>query len=338
MKLQTYQAFKQHLKQHFNGAKENLFAVVAMDFYERELIVKGILESFKESRVVFFEALDANFSALRSELDSGDLFSEQKVFVIKSFEKASKSFSDQLALYLENGSEYSIILEGEKLDKGFYDKVTKKIIALDLTNEKPWDRKGRIVSWLNHYAKKENKQLSLDLAEHLYDSSNKELSIMLQELNKLICYTVGSSNITMADFKAVSSTSKEDKLWNLSEELVFQADRKFFEEVACKKLDSTTFHLLIAQMRYHLQIAAKLQSLQKDVKKPLASHFPNIQPKTLQKYENALASKPSAYAENALKALFEAEVKSKSIPVDENVLFLELITKLSQCAEKKRYV
>ena len=328
MKLQTYQAFKQHLKQHFDDTTDHFFAVLGMDFYEREIIIKEILANFKSARIVYIDALESNFATLRSELESGDLFSEKKVVVLKSIEKASKTFIKDLSAYCEVASTYSLILDGEKLEKSFYDKVTKRLVALDLTKEKPWDRKARIISWLGFFVKRDGKQLSPDLADHLYESSEKQLSIMIQELNKLICYTKGSENITLADFKEISSSQAQEKLWNLSEGLVFQNNKKCFEEAVCKKLDAQTFHQLLAQLRYHLQIAAKIQALKQSGDTAMLSHFPRLLPKTFDKYERALTSMPQDYATNALMSLFDAEAKAKSISVDENVLFLELITKM----------
>ncbi|MCH9631431.1 MAG: hypothetical protein S4CHLAM37_14540 [Chlamydiia bacterium] len=336
MKLQTYQAFKQHIKQHFSDTDDHLFAVLGMDFYEREVIIKEVLSSFKGATIVYVDALESNFPSLRSELEVGDLFSDKKVVVLKSIEKASKAFLKDLAAYLETASCYSLILDGEKLEKSFYDKVTKQLVALDLTKEKPWDRKARIISWLGFFVKRDGKTLAPELADTLYESSEKQLSIMLQELNKLICYTKGSQNISLSDYRAVSSSQSEEKLWNLSEGIVFRNDQKSFDEAVCKKLDAQTFHQLLAQLRYHLQIAAKMQALVLSGDTAAMSHFPRLMPKTFDKYQRALARMPSEYAKDALRALFDAEAKAKSIAVDENVLFLELLTKMQISATLRR--
>src|SRR5690606_12214304 len=101
---------------------------------------------------------------------------------------------------------YFVILEGEKLDSSFYEEVLKHILVLDLTKEKPWDRKARILSWLSGFAKKEKKELSQELADHLYENTNKDLSLMLQELSKLLCFAKDSTKLTLEHYKEISSS------------------------------------------------------------------------------------------------------------------------------------
>lgn len=336
MKLQTYQAFKNHLQQHLKSGSDPLFCILGNDFYEREIIIKEVLAFFKEARTCFLDLQEVSISDLHTEIDSQDLFSEKKVIVLKSVEKASKSLIKELSLLLQKRTEIPLILEGEKLDATLYDKLKNKIIVLDLTKEKPWDRKSRIISWLHFFVRRDKKELSQELAEHLYEVCSKQLSLMIQELTKLICFCKDVHKITLSDYKSVSSNQKEEKLWALSEAVVFDPKSALAKEAASKDLDPGMFHQLISQVRYHLQIAAKIQALKEEGANAFAkASFPTLQPKTLQKYENALSSFSVQYAKKGLHALFEVEVKAKSISIDENVLWIHLLSQLDLFRKKE---
>ena len=337
MKLQTYQAFKNHLKQNFEVSQDHLFCVIGTDFYEREIIVKEVLGMFQEAKVLRLDASIASVATVKEELDSNDLFSHQKVVVLRSIEKASKSFLKELSLFLKKTDGHSLIIEGEKLDSELYNPLKAKLTALDLCKEKPWDRKSRIISWLHFYVRRDQKELEQQLAEYLYDSCEKQLSLMIQELSKLVCYCKDSKVITLGAYKKISSSQKEETLWGISEAIVFQTDPKLYQEAVSKDMDAETFHRLIFQLRYHFQIAAKLQALKE--KKEMQhgkALFPTLGLKTYQKYQNAVSYMPRAFAENGLLTVFEAERKAKSFAVSEGVLWIELLARLHQMKEKVR--
>lgn len=324
VKYLTYPSFKKHLQESVSF--QGVYAVICQDAQERKIFVKEIFGKKKQENssleLSFISTEDVDFAGFVTSLESIDLFSSAKVFVLRNIEKASKSFLENLSSYLEKRPEVFLIVEGEKLEKSFYETLKKSLVALDLSLEKPWDRKARIVFWLAQYVKRDKKQLSPIVADKLYERCDKDFALMLQELNKLVCFTE-EELITEKHLDECFFQKAEEKLWNLAESVIFDPASK---EVAAFEPDLAEFSQMLPLLRMHLQTAAKLQSLkEQNLLSEIKEYLPSLSQKNEQKYLAFLQKCSPKFSEKALLHLFEIEKKSRSISVGPDILWTKLL-------------
>lgn len=336
MKFQTLQAFEKHLqdtpKEHFPC----YFAVLASDVMERRFLVEKIFTALKKLdpsfEIIKFDLSVVAFETLRDELSSSDLFASKKCIHLKNLEKATKAILEALSEILLREKVYPVILEGEdiKNDPKFYERLKKELVVIDLTKEKPWERKARIVSWVEGFLYKHKKSIQKDVLESLYEKCQKNLSQMMQEVEKLICYVKDSSVITLSHVETLCDLKVESQSWGLSEAVVWEVQGCAL--AAKENMDQTNFYSMLGQLRYHYQVGLKMKQLigSNLSEGEVSSFFPTLQPKTLHKYYQSAFSMKEEYFTKAISYLFECEVKSKSQSIDLNLLWVDLLANINK--------
>ena len=340
MKFQTLQAFEKHLqetpKEHFAYC----FAVLASDILERRFLVEKVILALRKIEpsfeVIKFDLNEVSFKTLREELSSSDLFASKKCIHLKNLEKAPKSLLEALSQILVQEKAHPVVFEGEdfKSDPKFYEKLKKEMVVVDFTKEKPWEKKARIVSWVEGFVYKHKKNIQKDVLESLYERCQKNLSQMMQEMEKLLCYAKDVPAITLSHVNLLCGLQAEDLSWGLSEAIVWE-DKGCFQG-AEKDVDQTNFYLLLGQLRYHYQVALKMRQLidSNHSREEVTPFFPTLQPKTLNKYYQATLPLKEEYFTKAITYLFDYEVKAKSQSIDLNLLWVDLLANLNKI--KKR--
>lgn len=161
------------------------------------------------------------------------------------------------------------------------------ILTLDLSNEKPWDRKDRIAWILQAIAHKEGKALTC--AKEL--AQMESFGMMVSELEKLICYVGDEKEIGHEALLAVGATKGEMDRWRLAEECVFDRKKHPLPE-------KNALYGLIGQVRYFLQAGLKLQTGE------------NV--KMRAKLAEKARRYPKEYYAQGLIALAECEMRAKA--------------------------
>jgi DNA polymerase III delta subunit len=331
------QAFEEHLlktpKEHFPF----YFAVIASDLLERRFLVEKILVALKQQlfqgKGPSFEILKMNLEessleSLKQELLGRDLFASRKCLHLKGLEKASKTLLEPLAKMLLEQREHYVIFEGESSDPKLYEPLKKEMVVIDLTKEKPWDRKNRILNWVEGFIHKHKKSVQKEVLESLYERCQKNLSQMMQEVEKLLCYARQVPVITLSHLELLCGLEIEHPLWNLSEAIVWQ-DRGCSQAIH-KEIDQNAFYLMLGQLRYHYQVGLKIKQLiaARIPHEDISSFFPNLQPKTLTKYYKDTLPLKEHYFTKAIAYLFDYEMKAKSQATDMNILWSDLMAHL----------
>lgn len=340
MKFQTLQAFEKHLSETPKEQLASYFAVIASDLLERKFLVEKILLALKKNdpffEVIKLDLSEVSFNTLRDELSANDLFASKKCLHLKSLEKASKSLLEFLSQVLLKEKVCPVVIEGEDLknDLKFYERLKKELVVIDLTKEKPWDKKARIVSWVEGFIYKHKKTIQKDVLESLYERCQKNLSQVMQEVEKLLCYAKDDRAITLKHVETLCGFQIEHLSWGLSEAIVWE-DQGCSQGVE-KEMDHTNFYLMLGQLRYHFQVGLKMVQLIKKglSEEEVAPFFSTLQPKSLHKYYQSTLPLKEEYFTKAITYLFEYEVKAKSQSIDLSLLWIDLLANLNNI--KKR--
>lgn len=245
---------------------------------------------------------------LFEEINSPSLFSEQKVIVCDEIEKLKEKS-------LPLASDLVLILMG-KGEPTFYDSVKKEAVTLDLTKEKPWERKSRLERWLLENAKSRGKKLASDTAAYLLEFGSDDFASLVQELEKVLLYAGDEKEITLEMLKKVTTLSPSQTGWQLSEALIWGGalSRRSIQE-----LDD--IYGLIGQIRYQLNLGLSIAS---------GEEPPKLSPKRLDKLKPLAAKLTSSYFSDGLKLLFDLELKMRSGITDHTLLIDYYYAKLNQ--------
>ena len=339
MRFYTVSSFDKHLSETLSLQSQelSLLSFVALDPFEksflREKALFQIKKKFSDLKTVVLDLSEVTLQELNQEVSSCDLFFSRKLYIFKHLDKASKQILDGITeLTTQRGVDFAIFESSEgKVEEKFYEKVKKQLVTLDLSREKPWERKERIFLWLDQLAHKRKKNIHKEVLEFLYEKCQKEFSLMFQEIEKLICFIDPATAVTLKDVQKICLTQTEVNNWNLTEGLVWDAGN-ILSDAASKEVDGQEFFSLLGQIRYHLQLGMKLKKAlvsEGDLQK-ISSLFPAVNQKSLTKYLQAIPKTSLEFFTTSLTTLFEYELKGKSSNIDHTILWTSLICQLTK--------
>ncbi len=303
MRYQNLHSFRKHL---VNAAPNHLCKVyligIAND-YERSKVISQLLTCFPDAP----DRFSAADCVLRDVLDASQSLNllGESIVVFDEIEKLAKKELEILAQNLKAAG--YLILGSRSSLSSFFDAVEKEGIVLDLLGEKPWDREKRIAEELIQLAANSKKRLKVDAVHLLLERIGSDLALLESELQKLICYIGEREEISQEDILSISQVSRTSNLWQIAEGVVWEGGEFGL-------IDSNAFHMLIPALRNQLHIGLTLATLIEE-KRPMdewGKFLPKLFPKTLEKRSGAAARLKSSYFQNGLKALFEAELASRS--------------------------
>lgn len=328
MKYQNISAFDKHLREGFPQHLSLVYMIVTSCDFERQKMFDKIISLLKRkepsSNVSYFDATVTSIETPLEELNTKSLFGGSNVVIFDRVDKVKDH--EKLIHYIACPSHDACLILGATSLKGvsdLYQKGKKEVVVLDLSDEKPWDRRRRLADWLVSEAKLDNKTLSSDVAAYLLDHTGLDMPGLHQELIKLVCYVGDRPIITIQDAKVISSSLNLATGWQLAEGVIW--GREFVS--ADKTADLSFLLMFIGQLRYQLQTGLQIAQLL-DKPHEISRCFPQLRPQTLDKYISGARQKTAAYFYKGLNALFDLELAAKSSQIDTSLLFDRFIGKL----------
>lgn len=311
MKFMNFLAFDKHLKQSYPNHLAPCYALIVIDEEERQSISKSVIALLKKAHPDLTVLKTKELDVVLTELHSPSLLGDLPLIYFDQVHKLTKKQWPQLLAAIGSLPDRAHLILGLQNIKGCPDlaKESKRtLVTLDLSKEKPWDKDKRIADQLLMKAASFNKTLARDALDYLLQAVGPELTFLESALEKLSIY-VGDENII--DLKAARSLvrpSKEQTTWQIAEGLVW--DKRI-----PRKIDSKDFPMLIGSLRYQLELGlciATDPSL-------LSTRYKTLRPRTLSRCQSFGYS--SAYFQNGLKALLDAERAFKNRVSDGSLCF-----------------
>ncbi len=330
MKYQNFPTFANHLKEARLAKGSSIYLVVTPCPFERKKIFAQILSALKTQEApTLFEGGSVSTPKMISQLNSPSLFGGQTAVILDEVDKLKKGSLEPLFSYFESPSKSSFLLLGTSSAKSgsdLYAKGKKEIIVFDLSGEKPWDRKLRLQKYLIDLSAKEAKSLSPDVALRILDQVGLDLSVLDQEMFKLMLYAHGRSQITLEDVKAICARGEGLTSWGL-------VDQILWEKGPCQidlTLDLAELLPLIGQLRYQLQLGMQVAVLveQRLSTQEIQAELPTLRGAALEKKIHFAKQHSISYFQKALHNLFEIELLSKNSSINAPLLLDSFIFKL----------
>ncbi|NGX35037.1 MAG: hypothetical protein K1060chlam1_01405 [Candidatus Anoxychlamydiales bacterium] len=316
-------------KKHFENPlfdKIKIYLVVIPNLYEREKIISYILKKINIKNFNLSKFSKENkLSKIVNTFQSPSLLGGEPLVIIEDIASFAKQDIQNLNSYLKVNDVNIIIGACSRQEASLlYSTIEKKGLVFDLSSEKIWEKEKRIASFALEKCLKANKNISSIVIEALFERVGLDLSLVENEINKLITFVGQKKSIEIDDVKSICPINITESVWKIAEEIVW--GKINFDNLP---IDATYFHLLISAIRYQLQLGYKMASIIESGKKTdLSSYFPKIYPRALEKKKEIAMQRKSTFYKEAIKALFEVDLLSKKINMNLANLLDLLKTKL----------
>ncbi|MGH2639119.1 MAG: DNA polymerase III subunit delta [Rhabdochlamydiaceae bacterium] len=324
MKFQTSGAFEKHLKESFPDHLAQVYLFISPCDYEKRLWAEHLIGLLKKKdlhlQTTRFDALETHPIVIQDEIRTPSLWGGVRVLFIDQIDKV-KPLSPFLDLLNHSAPDVVLIFgaTSAKPVAELYQKGKKDLVALDVSEEKPWDKERRLQEWIQDEARKEGKQLPPEVAAELLRHLGTDLATLYQELKKLITF-VGDKNILEnKDVEAICGAKNLTTGWQLAETLVWKHPIALQDKMG----DLGFIFPFLGQVRYHLQLGAQMGDLieRNTPMHELKKHFPSVRSQNLDKFISIATQRGSYFFLNGLLKLYDFELIAKSAPLDLGVAF-----------------
>ena len=221
MKLFTQEAFEKALRQSSPEHFAIIYAAVMEDRFERLYFAGKLFAFLKHFRPDLTKEM-VNADSVELPTLRGDLFARGHRFVIiDQIDKMKKNMYKPFLQEVENlDKATTLLLLGETIPQDLYQALKGDIVVLDLTSEKPWDKKKRLTSEIVKMVHKEGKIIDALAVELLIDSVGLDLARLKSEIEKLIAFTEGKREIGKEDVRQMTTPTKEKSYWQIARDLI----------------------------------------------------------------------------------------------------------------------
>jgi hypothetical protein len=283
-------AFEKQLREasplHFSP----IYLILISDPYERKFYVQKLYQflSHYKPKLVFKNGEEG------LELT---LFREERVVHLDVEKGVKKPSSDLILIY-----------SGEKCTSTFYEAIENDVVCLDLSLEKPWEKKERLIEELQKIAKQGQKTLSIQVANKLLEQVGMDFSLLKNEVEKLVLFSSGKKLIEEKDIEEITKTEKEVTAWQVAEALVWKSK----EMPIYQFKDLSDVLALIALVRHHIYLGIQICK---------GGDMPSLRKNQLEIYLPFCQKVGPEYFVERLLFLFEFELKAKSASFDPKLLW-----------------
>lgn len=222
----------------------------------RDKLVKALLPDGDTMNYAYYEGKGINTAEIIDLAETMPFFAERRVIVIEN-SGFFKNAAPELADYVKNIPEtaYFLFVEEEVDKRGkLYKAVKDKGRAVDMERQ---DEKT-LVLWIAGMVKREGKQIKESTVKYLISKAGTNMENLEKEMEKLISYTLGQTEITAADVDAIGTTQITNKIFDMVEAVAVKQQKKalnyYYDLLALKEPPMRILYLLSRQFKLLLEV------------------------------------------------------------------------------------
>lgn len=281
----------------------------------RDSLKKAVLADSDDMNYSYFEGKNIDVVQVQAMVTTLPFFSDYRVIVIEN--SVFFNSANDLTSYLSDMPESTVIIFVEKeVDKRnkLYKFVNKEGIAVDIKQMGNADIKRFIAAAL----KENDRQMSESATDYFLQQINSSLSNITNEIDKLISYTHGRSEITTEDIDAVCCVQLEGRIFQMIDYAVIGRKREalklYHDLLELRESPMSILYLITRQFNILLQVKVS----ENIPKNQIASKL-QIPPFTVGKYINQAERFESPKLKNMLDECIETEYKFKRGMLDAQI-------------------
>jgi hypothetical protein len=212
--------------------------------------------------------------------------------------------------------------------QALYSELKNDMLWLDLSSEKPWQKKDRLTFLLQQEAKNQGYIIDKLASAYIIDNEEMKLDRAKNRLESLMLYADSDKKITLHMAETLLPKAHKDIDFAWIDQLLFK--KESLSKPVC--LDATDLLLFLGQMRFVLQGALKIKALQKKgiSLEQMKEYFPKASTQGLSFQIKKSEEASFDYLEKALMVVYHKEVELKADFSQPPSLFMELVSKITE--------
>lgn len=204
----------------------------------------------------YFEGKDTTVGEVTDLADTLPFFAPRRVIVVENSGWLQKG-GDVLAQYLSRMPETTyLILVETQVDKRT--RLYKEIKKLGRITEFSAQDEETLKRWILGMLKKENKQISASTLQYLLGQTGTEMDQIKNEVEKLLCYTLGQSEITKETVDQICTKRIQNQIFDMVEAIgkkeQKRALRLYYDLLVLKEPPLRILALIGRQFNFLLQV------------------------------------------------------------------------------------
>lgn len=272
----------------------------------RDRFVKAMVSEGDAMNYAYYEGKNTNPREVIDLAETMPFFAERRLIVMENT-GFFKSSVPELAEYLKEIPQTSfLIFVEEEIDKRskLYKAVKDRgrIVELKRQDEKT------LVRWILGMVKKENQNMTESAARYFLDKVGNDMENIQKELEKLFCYCLNHTEITVADIDAICTTQITNHIFDMVDAVANKEQKKaldyYYDLLTLKEPPMRILYLLTRQFRILMEI--KEMENQGVPSKEMASKA-GIMPFLVGKYR----AQAQAFSAKELRQIVEAGVQTE---------------------------
>ncbi len=339
MKYIQTRAFIKHLEGASPKQFSPIYLILTKNEYERKHALDSLLTFLlpaslnRDLCLKYFDGDSLQSAALFEELGSLSFFSAQRVVVIQNADKMKKTTMELVEKYFAspNPAVY-LVLAAAAINHNttFYKAAEKAGVALEIAEEKPWEKEKSVMAWMMQRATENRKTMAAEACQVLLKHLGTDQTLLHNELEKLFCYVGERTSITMQDVHAICSVINTETIWQLGE-AIFRRDAPAALRIGKALLEESGNLIgLLKQIRHqfqtHFQICCLLNAGGGATE--VSQAYPYMRGAILER-NMQLAQRYGMYKfKQGILSIDEAELAAKNSGTDPEVLAEMLIIRL----------
>lgn len=243
-----------------------------------------------------------------------ELFGNDRFIYLDGFKEMDKQVVSE-GLAQIPPSRVIVLGEGE-CSKEWLKVLEKRLVVLDLTEEKPWDKKKRYFEEVQKRARLSKINLQSEAWELLYENVGPSFPLLLQEIDKMICYVgKGGKEIDKGVVEAISWKQKEVNLWHVGESLVFGGEGSSWPFIK----EFSDFLILLHAVRQNLYLGIRILESERKGETLDPKHL-KFRKNKEGHYRSVCHKRGISYFTSGLQKAFAFELKGKTTSIRPDML------------------
>lgn len=318
MKLDNLRAFDKQLQAAAGLQLSQLYTIISKDPFD----IKRALESLQRVLPLPLKSYPAErVEHAIADINTYTFFAEKRIihiFEIESLEKSSQAALVRLFQTLPK--EVCLVLSGASLHRGsqLYKHGEESGLIVDIPELKAWEKEKVVEEWVIDHLQGQGKKITPQTAKFLIKQVGPEQSTLFQEMEKLICYTLGRPAIESSDVAAITSSASQETIWQLGEALFARQAQTAFRIAGALLDEGNPILSLLRQIRSQFQTEFQVCCIIEagGTKEDVAKQFPYMKGFILDRHVTQATQYGRHRFKRALIKIDEAEmaVKSSSLP------------------------
>lgn len=222
----------------------------------KEKLRSAMLPPEDTMNYAYFEGKGVNVKEVIDLAETLPFFAERRLILMEDT-GFFKNASPELADYLKEmpDTTYMIFIENEVDKRGKLYKAVKangRIVELGHQDE------TTLLRWIAGNVKRENKQITESAVRFFLGKVGVDMENIQKELEKLFCYTMDKSEITIEDIEEICTTQITNQIFDMVNAVADKQQRKaldyYYDLVALKEPPMRILFLLARQFRLLLEV------------------------------------------------------------------------------------